>query len=420
MSADFVGFKRAQELVSAGVRPLSPRRLALDELGGLVLAEELYSQVASPSVTCSKKDGYALRAADVAGAGPQAPVRLSIAGGVTAGESPGFALGPGQAARITTGAALPPGADAVVPEELVAGEDGAIRCPVPARPGDEVLPQGSDLAVGEAVAAPGERLTPGLVGLLAAAGHDRALCHPLPRVALLASGNELALPGGSLPDGGVYASNLATLAAWLASHGLPVRTMVCPDSRAAIREAAAGLLEDCDALLTSGGAWLSERDLVVGALSDLGMELGFRRVRIGPGKGVAFGLINEKPLFCLPGSPLSNQMAFLQLALPAILTLAGHRRPGLPFLSARLAGEMGGQADWTQLWYGALETGPDGALFKPLGRISHLKAIARAQAIFALPEGVEHLPAGAEVTVQRLGLAFDRDGAGPATAELHN
>ncbi len=420
MPADFVSYNRALALVAELTAPLPPLEFPLPRLGGLVLAEELISRVSSPSVTCSKKDGFALRAADVSGAGPEAPVRLAVAGSVTAGQRPDFSLGPGQAARVTTGAALPPGADAVLPDELARREEEAVFCLAPVEPGRNLLAQGSDVVAGEPVAGPGERLTPGLVGLMAAAGLDRARCHPLPRVALMATGNELSAPGEPLPEGGVYASNLASQAVWLQAHGLPVQTRVCPDSRRAIRETAAGLLAENDALITSGGAWLSERDLVVGTLAELGLGLCFRRVRMGPGKGVAFGLIGSKPVFCLPGSPPSNEMAFLQLALPALLLLAGHRRPGLPLLRARMGQELRGQGDWTQFWHGTLEPSEDIYIFKPLDWVGRLQVTARAQALFTLNEGVERVPAGALTWVQRLEVAFDRESIRAQPAERHS
>lgn len=281
-------------------------------------------------------------------------------------------------------------------------------CLADAPPGKNVYPAGSDVAPGQMVIQGGQVVTPSLAGFLAAAGCHQALAHPLPRVGLLATGREVVAPGQPLPPGAVYASNLVSLAAWLSLHGLEHQALVVDDQASHIQQAAQALLGPCDALLTSGGAWLSERDLVVGTLKDMGMELIFRRVRMGPGKGVALGLLDGKPVFCLPGGPPSNEMAFLQLALPGLLAMAGHGDPGLPQRPARLAAELGGDREWTQFFHGRLEPGDPLPLFHPLPLAGRLKAMAGSQAIARLEQGQESLPAGVTIMVQALAPAWAR------------
>ncbi|KMY67073.1 hypothetical protein AAU61_14155 [Desulfocarbo indianensis] len=405
MPRDFIGLDEARRLVMDH-SPLSPpREFPLASLAGLVAGQDILAKVSSPSVTASTKDGFAVLGGDLAEARPDAPACLDLAGSVAAGEMATAALAPGQAMRITTGAPLPPGADAVIAVEFTREENGRVFCLADAAPGRNVMRAGSDVARGETVCRAGRRLDPARVGLLAAAGLDQAPAHPLPKVGLLATGREVVAPGAPLPLGAVYASNLVSLAAWLGINGMGNLSRVVDDDAGQIKQAAAALMADCDALITSGGAWTSGRDLVKEALAEMGLELIFWRVRMGPGKGVAFGLLEGKPVFCLPGGPPSNEMAFLQLALPGLLAMAGRRDCGLPRTPARLACALKGQADWTQLWHGRLEPSQEAArppLFRPYEFSGRLKAMADSDAIAALPEGMERLDQGAVAMVQRL------------------
>ncbi len=402
---DFISLSEARAQVAAEVPVLAPVRLPLAQLVGRVAAQEARARVASPSVTGATKDGYALRAREAAAASPERPVALRVVGAVAAGEQTAVAVEPGTTVQVTTGAPLPAGADAVVPWELTRRQGDTILVLAPTEPGRNLLPAGSDVSPGQVVARPGRVLTPAAVGLLAAAGLEELAVYPLPRVGLLATGREVVAPGRPLPRGAVYASNLVQTGAWLSLHGMEVLTRVTDDDAGRIRSAAAGLLADCDALLTSGGAWTSRRDLVVGTLKDLGLELAFRRVRMGPGKGVAFGLLGGKPVFCLPGGPPSHEMAFLQLALPGLLRMAGHREPGLPLVAARLEEPLRGQADWTQLWRGGFRPAEEPGRppwFRAHPLRDRLQSMAAAEGIVMLPEGREHIPAGEVVMVQRL------------------
>lgn len=402
MDDKYVDFEQARDLVQRHTPRLPPCALPLNQLAGHVLAAPARAAVASPSVTASTKDGFAVIASDLARASAEAPVRLAVRGMVAAGERPDGGVTPGQAMRITTGAPLPPGADAVLPKEMTRTDGDAVLCMSPAEAGRNVLARGSDVDQGQDLGGAGQVLTPELVGLLAAAGCSEALVHPRPRVGLLATGREVVAPGEPLPQGSVYASNLVTLAAWLELHRMAHRVMVVDDSAREIAEAAAGLLEYGHALLISGGAWTSERDLVVGALREMGFEMFFRRVRMGPGKGVAFGLLKGRAVFCLPGGPPSNEMAFLQLALPALLMMAGHTGPGLPAVQARLTTQLTGQEDWTQFWHGRFTPGEGLPWFEPETFAGRLKAMAGSQGIVSLPQGQTKLAAGQTVSVQRL------------------
>ena len=403
MHQDYIGLERARRLVAERTPRLPAQEVPLARAVGLVAAARLKGRVWSPSVTASTKDGFALRGGELETASPENPVALTLVGSVAAGESPGQEVGPGQAVRITTGAPLPPGADAVLASEFARRQGRQVLCLAPAAPGRNLMARGSDVRPGQVLARPGRVLTPAAVGLLAAGGWERVPVYPRPRVGLMATGREVVAPGRPLPTGAVYASNLVALAAWLELRGMTWTSKVVDDDAGQIAGAARELLPDCDALLTSGGAWTSRRDLVVGVMQELGMEMFFRRVRMGPGKGVAFGLLGQKPVFCLPGGPPSNEMAFLQLALPGLMGMAGHQDPGLPRIPARLAKDLEGQEDWTQFWHGRLEPVEDDLpRFHPYDYSGRLKAMADSQAIASLPQGQGRLSAGQAVIVQRL------------------
>jgi molybdopterin molybdotransferase len=200
----------------------------------------------------------------------------------------------------------------------------------------------------------------------------------------------------------LYASNLVTLAAWCVQSGFVVDTRVVGDREKMIRDELIDCLDQYDALLTSGGAWKGERDLVVQILEQLGWEKVYHRVRIGPGKAIGFGVYQDKPVFCLPGGPPSNHMAVLQLALPGLQKLAGYPHFGLPQCTARMAETVSGQINWTQFVHGRLENDATGTEFHPLKPKSRLQMMAHTDGIVMIPEGQDEVLAGRDVQVQYL------------------
>jgi molybdopterin molybdotransferase len=180
------------------------------------------------------------------------------------------------------------------------------------------------------------------------------------------------------------------------------KTIIVRDAEEEIFNAIQRFIIDSDCLITSGGAWKGDRDLVVKILDRAGWKRIYHRVRMGPGKAIGFGMLRGKPVFCLPGGPPSNQMAFLQLALPGLLTLAGHRKNTLPVIDAVLSEDISGQSDWTQFIHGTLSRQDDQLVFKPLLMTSRLQFMARADAVACIPEGVEKRVKGCRIPVQLL------------------
>lgn len=399
-----IGLGEARGLVRRTLAPLDAEEVSLLRAPGRVLAREVRARTDSPSADVSLKDGYAVRSRDTVRATKERPAQLRILGSRFAGEKGETRMGPGACVKITSGAVVPGKADAVVGIEFCKENGKGILVSEPVAPGLNILGQGTDIAAGATLGGAGDRLNPGKVGWLAAAGLHRVPVHRLPKVALVATGDEVIAPGAPLERGQLYASNLVTLSAWLCVFGISSETRILPDRREDLMEGLPRALEGNDALLTSGGAWGSERDLVVGVLDGLGWQRIFHRVRMGPGKAVGFGMLEGRPVFCLPGGPPSNEMAFLQLALPGILQLAGWREAAFPSLTARLTEAVRGrEIDWTQFKRGRLDRGEDGTLWvTPVLPKSRLESMALADCLIPVPEGSEGLDAGEWVSVEVL------------------
>jgi molybdopterin molybdotransferase len=398
-----ISYDEAFDLTLEHIQPLGLECVDLAAAEGRIAGEDLHAKVDSPSVDVSFKDGYAVRGSDLIGASPQTPVYLKLVGSISAGGSWDGEVYPGEAVRILSGAQVPEGADAVVAEEFTETGDGTVQVVNTAEPGRNILPKGLDVRAGSTILKSGHRLSPTVTGLLAAAGLMEVSVVRRPRVAIIATGDEVLAPGQPQVKGKLYASNLFTLAAWCRHYGFEVKTQVLRDDPDLIRQALVSSLAQFDGVLTSGGAWKGERDLVVHILDELGWQKVYHRVRIGPGKAVGFGLYDGKPVFCLPGGPPSNHMAFLQLGLPGLQKLAGFPGPGLVLTPAVLAERVTGQVDWTQFIHGRLVKDNYHLVFHPMRYRSRLQEMAHTEAIVKIPEGETELAAGSTVLVQVLG-----------------
>lgn len=399
------GLHQALAMVADSIIPLSrTERVTIVAAVDRVAADNVVALVDSPSVDASLKDGYAVVSGDIALATPEHPVTVTkIDNTAAAGSTELLAVGPGMTVRILTGARIPSGADAVVAEEFVqeAGEKAHVTAT--AHPGRNILRRGTDVCAGMQIVGKGTRLTPGHIGLLAASGHSEVLVLPRPRIGIIATGDEVVAPGLPLGDGKLYASNVTTLAAWCRRYGMETRIAVCKDDFTAISAVIRAIAPETDALITSGGAWTGDRDMVLRVLESMQWHQRFHRVRIGPGKAVGFGLLEGKPIFVLPGGPPSNLMGFLQIALPGLLQLGGYEQTSLPTAEVLLAEDVyGNDETWTQLVFGILNTDQIRPIFKPIPGKSRLTMMAEAQAVVELPEGIKRLKAGDVVTAQML------------------
>lgn len=399
---NFIGFEEALALTVSSVPTSGTESLALDRLTGKISSQDVVSRVDCPSVDSSLKDGYAVVSSDLKKASRENLIDLKVTGQVTAGSSSKLGISKGQAIEITTGAPIPKGADAVLSKEFCHRREDDICCFNTAEPGRNIFRKGGDIGAGETIASKDEVLSPALIGLLASAGLEKIRVYKSPQVAVIATGDEVVAPGVPLKEGKLYASNMVEICSWLSLFGFSFRTELAPDSREEIASRIIELLPHVDAFITSGGAWGSERDLIIRVLESLNWRGVYHRVRMGPGKAVGFGLLEKKPFFCLPGGPPSSEMAFLQLALPGLLAMEGYRHP--PFLSvaARLTETVRGDGDWTQFVHARIERGKDVIMVHPAKQRSRLQSMARKDALIVIPEGCEALPRGGVIDIQLL------------------
>jgi molybdopterin molybdotransferase len=386
-------------LVLSSLEPLGAERAGIASAAGRVAAEPALSVVDLPPFDRSAMDGYAVRAQDCA---PGMPLRL--AGGVAAGEVAETPLEPGTAARISTGAAIPLGADAVLQSELAQERDGAV-VPAEAVPaGRHVRRRGEDVRAGDRLAAPGQRLTLPLISALASAGVGEVAVHRRPQLAVLVTGSEL-LPLGAPPEPGrIHESNALMIRLLAERAGATVRDApTVPDDRGATEAAIRAGLE-ADVLVVSGGVSVGPHDHVRPAFAACGVEEVFWRVRIRPGKPMWFGRRGRTLVFGLPGNPLSSIVCFSVFIAPALRRLAGEgdARPALE--RGRLAVPAAASDGRTTFLTARFAHGADGVIeATPTERQgSHMTgALGESDGFAVVPDGPE-LPAGSPVDLLRL------------------
>lgn len=363
--------------------PLSGEEVTLADARGRYLASEVFARLASPPYACSAMDGFAVRAGE-AGNGSS----LRVVETLFAGDEASRPLGPGEAARIFTGAPLPEGADAVVMQEVVRVDGGAALIEQAVRAGENVRRAGEDLAAGALALPAGRRLGARQLALLAAVGAERIRVHRRPRVTVVATGDEIVR--GRVPD-----SNGLAVAAVLRAVGAEVTLGAVGDRLdrvvATLREA----LAVADAVVTIGGVSVGDRDHVPAAVAQLGAETRVHGVPMKPGKPFLFALAGAKPILGLPGSPSACLVALEVFARPAILRLAGAARTTRRTVTLSLAAPLTNKPGRAHFVWAC--TGP-GEAVTPLGRDSaQVRGPALADALIRIPEASADLPAGAEV-----------------------
>lgn len=325
-------FAEARDLILASVAPLGVERVPLPASAGRVIAEDAAAPWDLPRFDNSAMDGYAVRSADCA-----APTTLAVAGCNPAGGPALPRVEPGFAVRIMTGAPVPPGCDAVVPFEDTADLGGSVLIRVPVEPGAHVRRKGEDVPAGRTVVLAGTALRPPEIGMLASFGMAFVAVFRRPRVAILSTGDELIELGETPTPEKIVNSNSLSLAAAVSEAGaVPEILGIARDTRESLREKIAGGLA-ADALITSAGVSAGDRDLVRDVLADLSVRELFWRIRMRPGSPTAFGVKDGRPVFSLPGNPVSTLVTFEELVRPALLKMMGHAEPVKRFLKASLS-----------------------------------------------------------------------------------
>jgi molybdopterin molybdotransferase len=395
--------EEARSRILGALAPTAAETVPLAGAGGRVLARPVHARLTQPPADVSAMDGYAVRAADAAAAGAV----LRVVGSAPAGHPFTGTVGPGEAVRIFTGAILPEGADAILLQEDAEAAEGRVRIGEAVRAGRWIRRRGLDFETGESLLPAGKRLTARDVGLAAAANHPWLSVYRRPRIGILATGDEIALPGEPVPPGGIVSSNAHALAALVrANGGEPLVLPIAPDDEAAIAEAAMAA-RGCDLLVTTGGASVGEHDLVQSALGPEGFALDFWRIAMRPGKPLIWGRLGHTPLLGLPGNPVSALVCGVVFLLPALLRLSGLPAEAAPATArARLGAALPENDRRFDFLRARLETSPEGetvALPFPVQDSSMLKTLARADALVLRPPHAPPAAAGEMVEIITLG-----------------
>lgn len=393
----------AQEIILGEVQPLPSVALALaPDLLGLVLAEDIVSDLDMPPYDKAMMDGYAVRAADVQKAGAE----LTVIEEVSAGRTPKHGVAAGQATRIMTGAPMPPGADAVVMiERTQMLGDERVRIDATATPGQNVLPRATEMRQGDIVLRDGAKLRPQEFGLLAACGRANLRVYPRPRVAILPTGDEIVDIDQRPGPGQIRNSNGFMLL------GQVVRAGAAPEPLGIARdtpESLKTLIErglEADALILSGGVSAGKLDLVPAALSQAGVRTFFHKVAMKPGKPMLFGIKRHKDrlptfVFGLPGNPVSSLVCFELFVRPALQKMMG-LPPGPRFVSGTLAEDYRYRSDRPTYHPAAVEMAEGGCKVRavPWFGSPDLRGLAASNGFVVLPSGDHHHRAGQPVTV---------------------
>jgi len=398
----------ALEMVLADVAARPAESLALSEAHLRVLAQDLAAKRDVPDADVSAMDGYALRGADVG----TVPARLAVIGEAAAGHPAGERVGPGQAMRIFTGGVVPAGADTVVIQENTTREGDVVIVQEAARPGQNVRPRGGDFRTGAVLLHAGARLSDRDLSLAATMNHANVPVFRRPRVALLATGDELVAPGAELAPGAVIHSNVYALAALIrAEGGVAIDHGIARDTleatRAAIRAATQGDAADTptDILVTTGGASVGDHDYVGRALEAEGFVMSFLKVAMKPGQPVMFGRRGALRVIGLPGNPVSSYVGAVLFLRPLIRAMSGRAdaRPALePALLAAPVKANGGRQDYMRARLGHDEAGR--LIATPVSRqdSSMLAPLSAADAMIVRPPNAPAAEAGAPCAILKL------------------
>jgi len=383
----------AFRLVTTSVQTLAPVRVPLDEALGHVLATEVRAGENVPPFRSSAMDGYAVIAADTT-------EEREVLGEQDAGHVSAFQVRPGTAVRIMTGAALPEGADAVIPVEYAREAHGRVRFIKTFPAGANVRPVGQDLALGDLLLSPGLVLGAAEIGLLATVGQTEVTVYPRPRVAIMATGDELVPMEQTPGPGQIRDSNSHALAAFVRQvGGVPIMLGIVRDDEEALRQAILEGLERADMIVSSGGVSMGRRDLIKPILERMGI-IHFGRLAQKPGKPTTFATLRGKPFFGLPGFPVSSLVSAELYVRPALRVMAGFTTLRRPEITVRLLHDIRHEPDRTE-FQRAVVTWKDGqALARNTGdQVSgRLLSLVGANALLRLPQGIGDLRAGDEVS----------------------
>lgn len=399
-----ISVEKALKTILASARLMGTEKINILDAQRRAIAENIYAGRDIPSVDNSAMDGYALRAADTRGATPKKPVWFKIIEEIPAGKIPRKKLRSKEAARIMTGAIIPGGADAVIRQENTRREGNLVAVLTPVARKTDIRFAGEDVRKGELVIHKNSVLGAAQIGMLAALGKKSVLVYKKPRVAIMATGDELVDIDTNPSPGKIVNSNSYSLATLVDDcGGVPVILGITRDNKSALKQKFSTALKN-DVIISSGGVSVGDYDLVKDIMVNMGNSMYFWQVAMRPGKPLAFGAIKGVPLFGLPGNPVSTMVSFEQFVRPYLLKIQGHRNIFRPVLKAISAENLEKKAGVKNFLRAIVKREKDKYIVKTTGNQGSgiLKSMVTANALIILGEKETKIKKGDKVTVQLL------------------
>jgi molybdopterin molybdotransferase len=398
----------ALDKILSHVPPLGFEKVSLLDALGRVIGEDIYAKRNIPPLDNSAMDGYALKSEDVRKASQNHPVRLVVIEDLPAGFISTKTIEKGKAIRIMTGAPIPKGADTVVPVEVTKKEDGFVLIFKAADPGENIRESGEDVKQGDRVISKGDIVRPAEVGMLASVGRSFVSVYQRPLVAIVCTGDELVDVDGDLNEGKIISSNSYTIGAQVKDCGaIPLQLGIAKDRKEEIEEKLRQGIR-ADVLISSAGVSVGDYDFVKDVMKHLGVEMVFWKVAMRPGQPLAFGTMGGKPVFGLPGNPVSSMISFEQFVRPALLKMMGCRHIFRPLVEAILKEEIKKMAGRRYFIRGSISFENNQYVVTTTGEQGSgmLRSMVKANGLIVIPEDQEIVRAGEKVKVQLLDRSF--------------
>ncbi|MDI6786558.1 MAG: molybdopterin molybdotransferase MoeA [bacterium] len=393
--------ENAQNIILENIETLEAEKVDLLKALSKVLAEDIHSDINIPPFDNSAMDGFALKSSDTKGASQQNPIILKIIENLPAGKTPKNTIHKGEATRIMTGAPMPLGGDGVIMVEYTESTNNEVKIYKAVSSGKNIRLAGEDVKKKELVLKKGSLITPAKIGMLASVGKEMVKVIRTPKIAILTTGDELVELGEKVTPGKIRNSNTYTLISQITKLGaIPVNIGIACDNIEEIRNKIRSGIQ-YDMLITSGGISVGDYDLIQDILKEAGLNLKFWKVRVKPGKPILFGLLNNKPVFSLPGYPVSSMIAFELFVRPAILKMLGRKDIFRKTILATLTNSIDKKTDRRQCLMGILKEVKGGyevssTLPQEAGM---LKSMTLANCLILAPQECAHIHHGTLVKV---------------------